>query len=126
MDVVRFGGDVRLLRKRRGWTQWRLASEARVSRWVIGEIEAGRGDRITAERLIRVVAALGGYLSIRIQYQGEGIDRLRDRRHAAARGSGPGGATARRDGDDARHGRSGTGTTDLSAETAAPHARPAT
>jgi hypothetical protein len=33
--------------------------------------------------LIRVVAALGGYLSIRIQYQGEGLDRLRDRRHAA-------------------------------------------
>jgi transcriptional regulator with XRE-family HTH domain len=83
MDVVRFGGDVRLLRKRRGWTQSRLASEARVSRWVVGEIEAGRGDRITAERLIRVVAALGGFLSIRIQYQGEGLDRLRDRRHAA-------------------------------------------
>jgi transcriptional regulator with XRE-family HTH domain len=83
MDVVRFGGDVRLLRKRRGWTQQRLASEATVSRCVITEIEAGRGDRITAERLIRVVAALGGYLSIRIQYQGEGLDRLRDQRHAA-------------------------------------------
>jgi hypothetical protein len=33
--------------------------------------------------LIRVIAALGGYLSIRIQYQGEWLDRLRDRRHAA-------------------------------------------
>src|SRR5688572_2019460 len=30
-----------------------------------------------------VVAALGGYLAIRIQYHGEGLDRLRDRRHAA-------------------------------------------
>lgn len=37
---------------------------------------------MTAERLVRVVAALGGYLTIRIQYQGEGLDRLRDRRHA--------------------------------------------
>jgi hypothetical protein len=27
--------------------------------------------------------AAGGYLSIRIQYQGQGLDRLRDRRHAA-------------------------------------------
>jgi hypothetical protein len=60
-----------------------LAAEAKVSRWVVAEIEAGRGDRITADRLIRVVAALGGYLSIRIQYRGEGLDRLRDRRHAA-------------------------------------------
>jgi hypothetical protein len=33
--------------------------------------------------LIRVVTALGGYLAIRIQYHGEGLDRLRDRRHAA-------------------------------------------
>ena len=80
---MRFGGDVRLLRTRRGWTQAQLASAARVSRWVVSEIEVGRSDRITAERLIRVVAALGGYLSIRIQYQGEGLDRLRDRRHAA-------------------------------------------
>jgi Holliday junction resolvase-like predicted endonuclease len=29
------------------------------------------------------VAALGGYLSVRILFQGEGLDRLRDRRHAA-------------------------------------------
>jgi len=83
MDAVRIGGDVRLLRRRRGWTQQRLAAEARVARGVIVDIEAGRGDRITAERLIRVVAALGGYLSVRIQYHGEGLDRLRDQRHAA-------------------------------------------
>lgn len=80
---MRFGTDVRLLRGRRGWTQVRLATEAKVSRWTIVEIEAGRGDRISADRLIRVIAALGGYLSIRVQYQGEGLDRLRDRRHAA-------------------------------------------
>lgn len=74
---------MRLLRRRRGWSQRRVASEAKVSRWLVGEIEAGRGDRIPVERLIRVVAALGGYLSIRILYQGEWLDRLRDRRHAA-------------------------------------------
>ena len=83
MDPMRLGGDVRLLRHRRGWTQRRLAAEAGLSPWAVTEIEAGRGQRITADRLIRVVGALGGYLSIRIQYQGEGLDRLRDRRHAA-------------------------------------------
>jgi DNA-binding XRE family transcriptional regulator len=83
MDVVRFGGDVRLLRRVRGWTQQRLAKEADVGRWVIVDIEAGRAGKVTAERLIRVVAALGGYLSLRIQYHGEGLDRLRDQGHAS-------------------------------------------
>jgi hypothetical protein len=47
MDVVRFGADVRLLRRRRGWTQARLAAEAKVARWVIVEIDTGRGARVT-------------------------------------------------------------------------------
>jgi transcriptional regulator with XRE-family HTH domain len=83
MDPVRFGADIRLLRRRRGWSQARLATEAKVGRWVIVGIEAGRGDRVIVERLTRVAAAVGGYLSVRILYQGEALDRLRDRRHAA-------------------------------------------
>jgi transcriptional regulator with XRE-family HTH domain len=83
MDVARLGADVRLLRRRRGWTQGRLAAEAKVGRWVVVDIELGRGSRITVERLTDVVAALGGYLSVRVMYHGEGLDRLRDRRHAA-------------------------------------------
>jgi transcriptional regulator with XRE-family HTH domain len=82
MDALRFGGDVRILRRRRGWTQQRLATEARVGRWQIVEIEAGRADRMIVETLHRVVTALGGYLSVRVLYRGEGLDRLRDRRHA--------------------------------------------
>lgn len=82
MDAIRFGADVRLLRKRRRWTQEHLASEAGVSRWAVAEVEAGRGARLAARDLIRIVTALGGYLSIRIHFQGEGLDRLRDRRHA--------------------------------------------
>lgn len=54
-----------------------------MSRWVVGAIEAGRASHIAAENLIDVVAALGGHLVIRIAFQGEGLDRLRDRRHAA-------------------------------------------
>lgn len=83
MDVTRFASDVRLLRRRRGWTQERLASVARVSRWSVVMIETGGADRQPVERLIRVVAALGAQLSLRIQYHGEGLDRLRDRQHAA-------------------------------------------
>jgi transcriptional regulator with XRE-family HTH domain len=83
MDLVRFGRDIRLLRQRRGWTQRRLAAQAKVSRWAAAEMEAGRGGRIAMEQLGRVVAALGGYLSMRIEYQGGSVDRLRDQRHAA-------------------------------------------
>jgi transcriptional regulator with XRE-family HTH domain len=83
MDGVRLGADVRLLRARRRWTQQRLASEARVSRWAVAQLEAGRAGSVRTDDLVRVIAALGGYLSVRVLYHGEGLDRLRDRRHAA-------------------------------------------
>jgi DNA-binding XRE family transcriptional regulator len=83
MDPVSFGRDIRLLRHRKGWTQARLAAEARVPRWVVGTIETGRGDRTPVWRLVTVAGALGARLTVRLQYQGEGLDRLRDRRHAA-------------------------------------------
>ncbi len=38
--------------------------------------------RVPVDPLVAIVAALGGYLSVRILYQGEALDRLRDRRHA--------------------------------------------
>lgn len=82
MDPIRIGADVRLLRKRKRWTQSRLAIESGVSRWVVSEIECGRADRLALAVVKRVVDATGGYLSIRIHFQGEGLDRLRDRAHA--------------------------------------------
>lgn len=80
---MRVGADVRLLRHRRGWTQARLAAEAGVSRWVVLQVEAGRAASLRVDALIRVAAALGGYLSIRVLFHGEALDRLRDRHHAA-------------------------------------------
>jgi transcriptional regulator with XRE-family HTH domain len=82
VDPIRIGADVRLLRKRKRWTQARLATEASVSRWVVSQIECGRADRFTLDVVKRVVDATGGYLSVRIQFHGEGMDRLRDRAHA--------------------------------------------
>jgi transcriptional regulator with XRE-family HTH domain len=83
MDPVRLGSDVRLLRRRLGWSQLRLARESKTSRWSVAQVEAGRGDRLPLHVLAPIVAALHGYLSVRIVFQGEGLDRLRDRRHAA-------------------------------------------
>jgi transcriptional regulator with XRE-family HTH domain len=82
MDAVRIGSDIRLLRKRRGWSQRRLAAEARVSRWAVATLESGRAGRLRLDILIAVVTAVGGYLSVRVLFEGEGLDRLRDRRHA--------------------------------------------
>lgn len=83
MDPVRFGSDVRLLRHRRSWTQARLAREAKVARWVVTSIETGRADRLRIDRVVAVVVALGGRLVVRVMFHGEGLDRLRDRHHAA-------------------------------------------
>jgi transcriptional regulator with XRE-family HTH domain len=83
MDPVRFGSDVRLLRRRRQWTQERLAREARMPRWVVSAVERGRGDRMPLHRLAAIAAALGAYLSVRLLLDGERLDRLRDLRHAA-------------------------------------------
>ncbi|MEX1171320.1 MAG: helix-turn-helix transcriptional regulator [Chloroflexota bacterium] len=82
MDVIRFGLGMRALRRRRGWTQQRLAVEARVSRGVVGRIERGRADRVPVHVLVRVAAALGATVSTRLLWHGEGLDRLLDADHA--------------------------------------------
>jgi transcriptional regulator with XRE-family HTH domain len=82
MDPVRVGGDVRLLRLRKGWSQRQLAADAHVSRWAVATLESGRAGRVSMEAASAIVAALGGYLSVRVLYRGEGLDRLRDQRHA--------------------------------------------
>lgn len=82
MDQVRLGNDIRLLRRRRGWTQARLGESIGLSRWVVSEVECGRADRFDVAVIARMVAALGGYLSVRVLFQGEALDRLRDRAHA--------------------------------------------
>jgi transcriptional regulator with XRE-family HTH domain len=83
MDRTRVGMDVRLLRRRRGWTQEQLGSEAKVSRSTISAIEHGRAERASMSTLIAVVEALGARLSMRIYWHGEALDRMRDERHAA-------------------------------------------
>ena len=83
MDLTRTGLDLRLLRRHRGWTQQRLADEVGVARSSIAAIEGGHAERVALAVLLRVAAALGARLSVRVYWQGEALDRLRDERHAA-------------------------------------------
>src|SRR6059036_3670273 len=82
MDVVRVGHSIRALRRRRRWTQQRLADEAEVSRSAIVRIETGLADRVTLSMLIRVANALGATINVRVLWHGEGLDRLLDASHA--------------------------------------------
>lgn len=83
MDVIRFGLGMRALRHRRRWTQAQLAAKGNVSRSVIWRIERGHADRVSVHVLVRVAAALGARIDLRLLWQGEGLDRLLDARHAS-------------------------------------------
>jgi transcriptional regulator with XRE-family HTH domain len=83
VDEIRFGGDVRLLRHRKGWRQLDLAAAAGVSRGVVARVEAGRASRVTVATLERIAAPLGARVGVRLLWQGEGLDRLRDAAHAS-------------------------------------------
>jgi transcriptional regulator with XRE-family HTH domain len=83
VDAVGLGRFFRALRIRRGWRQKDLGRLARVSRSVIVRIEGGQADTIAPRRLARVAQALGARLDIRLDWNGEAIDRLLDQSHAA-------------------------------------------
>jgi transcriptional regulator with XRE-family HTH domain len=82
MDMVRFGRGIRALRMRRGWRQVDLASAAGVSQSIVSRIERGLAGRLTVEALARVAQALGARVDVRLNWQGEGLDRLLDQDHA--------------------------------------------
>ena len=82
MDVVRFGLSVRAMRRRRRLTQERLAAMVGVSRSTIARVERGHADSATVRTLMRIATALGAAVSVRILWQGEGLDRLLDAAHA--------------------------------------------
>lgn len=54
-----------------------------MSRSAIGRIERGRSDRVTLIALERLAAALGARVDVRLLWNGEGLDRLLDQRHAS-------------------------------------------
>jgi transcriptional regulator with XRE-family HTH domain len=83
MEVVRFGLQIRALRRWRGWRQQDLADAGGMSRGVIARIEQGRAAKVTVETLDHVAATLGARISCRLTWNGESLDRLLDADHAA-------------------------------------------
>jgi transcriptional regulator with XRE-family HTH domain len=83
MDAVRLGRSVRALRIRRGWRQVDLAAVARLSPSIVSRLERGVGKGLTNRSLERIAAALGARLVVRLDWQGEALDRLLDAGHAA-------------------------------------------
>jgi transcriptional regulator with XRE-family HTH domain len=83
MDHVRFGLALRALRRRRAWTQQQLADRASLSRSAVQRIERGGVDDFTGRTVRKIAVALGARYDQRILWQGEGLDRLLDKDHAA-------------------------------------------
>jgi transcriptional regulator with XRE-family HTH domain len=83
VDVIGFGRGMRALRIRRAWTQEDLGRRAGMSRGAVARIEQGRADGLTVKSLERLATALGGRVLVRLSWNGEGLDRLLDARHAA-------------------------------------------
>jgi transcriptional regulator with XRE-family HTH domain len=82
MDAVRFGHQVRALRRRRGWRQQDLAAASRVSRATVARVELGGAARQKVHTLEQIALALSARLEARLLWNGEAIDRLLDQAHA--------------------------------------------
>ena len=83
VDMVRFGRGIRALRLRKRWRQVDLAAAAGVSQSVVARIERGAGDSVPPRKFDAVAAALGARAELRLSWNGEALDRLLDRGHAA-------------------------------------------
>ncbi|CAN5503865.1 hypothetical protein BH20CHL6_BH20CHL6_14020 [soil metagenome] len=82
MDPVRFGLQIRALRRRRGWTQLQLATAAGTSQTTIWRLEGGRVENVPCGVTLRVATALGARLVLELRWHGEGLHRLLDEGHA--------------------------------------------
>ena len=82
MDDVRIGRILRALRRRRRWTQARLAARAGLSQQSISLIERGHGSALAARTLRRVFAALDARWEPVVSWRGGALDRLLDEDHS--------------------------------------------
>ncbi len=83
MVDLRFGRGLRVLRRRRGWRQADLALRAGISQSAVARAELGRVGGLSVSALKTLADALGAQVDVRLRWQGEGLDRLLDREHAA-------------------------------------------
>jgi transcriptional regulator with XRE-family HTH domain len=83
VDAIRFGRAVRALRMRRRWRQVDLATAVGCSKALVWRVESGRGDRVIPRTLEHIAQALGARVTLRIDWNGEALDRLLDHDHSA-------------------------------------------
>jgi transcriptional regulator with XRE-family HTH domain len=83
VNGVRFGLQVRALRRRLGWRQQDLATRAAVSRGLVSRAERGLLGGVTLGHLEQLSQALGTRLDVGLRWHGEALDRLLDSEHAA-------------------------------------------
>lgn len=82
MDDIRIGRILRLLRRRRGWTQSRLAVQAGLSQQAISLIERGHSSTLAGRTLRRVFGALDARWEPGVSWRGGALDRLLDEEHS--------------------------------------------
>jgi transcriptional regulator with XRE-family HTH domain len=82
LDDAKLGRAVRVLRRRRGWSQTYLGQRAGVSQGLISLIERGHSAGCPVATLRRVFAALDAGVEIQVSWRGGELDRVLDRRHA--------------------------------------------
>jgi transcriptional regulator with XRE-family HTH domain len=82
MDVAGFGRSIRAIRRKKGWTQARLAEKAGLSPTAISRVERGGAQTLSMGVLDRIAKAVEANLSIKLYWHGEDLDRLLDAAHA--------------------------------------------
>ena len=82
MDDARVGHALRLVRRRRGWTQRALAARVGVSQGLISMIERGHMDTVSLRILRRVAGALDIRVDLKPRWRAGDLDRLLNARHS--------------------------------------------
>ena len=82
VDWVRFGLQLRAVRRRHGWTQAETAARARISQAAVSRAERGEAQSLTGRTLTAIAEALGARYLPRLLWHGEALDRLSDAAHA--------------------------------------------
>jgi hypothetical protein len=82
MEDAKVGRAVRVLRRRRGWSQAHPCRRAGVSQDLISLIERGHAAGSPIATTGRVVSALDGGVEWQVSWRGGELDRVLDQRHA--------------------------------------------
>lgn len=82
MDDIRVGRILRFLRRRRGWTQSRLAEQVGLSQQAISLIERGHSSTLAGRTVQEVFGALDARWEPVVSWRAGALDRLLDEDHS--------------------------------------------